>query len=188
MTAQEPVVGVTAACALTGRSLATLLDEGTYLCSISTMYRLPRARGEVRERRRHATHPARVRPELVARGPSQVFSWDITKLVGPARGVYYDLYVMIDIYWRYVVHWQVHTRESAGLAERFITDAIAANGGRAPGHVHADRGTSMTSKPVAALPADLNPAREYVNSSTDPVPSAYVQVVQWIGDGMRDGT
>jgi putative transposase len=135
---------------------ATLLDEGVYLCSISTMYRLLREHGEVRERRRQATHPPRVRPELVARGPNQVMSWDITKLKGPARGVYFDLYVMLDIYSRYVVHWMVAPTETAELAEQFIADAIGANGGIVPTAVHADRGTSMTSKPVAALLADLN--------------------------------
>jgi putative transposase len=140
---------------------ATLLDEGLYLCSISTMYRLLRECGQVRERRRQAIHAARVRPELVARAPSQVFTWDITKLKGPVKGVYYDLYVMLDISSRYVVHWEVHARESAELAEQFIAAAIRANGGQAPAHVHADRGTSMTSKPVAALLAELNIAQSH---------------------------
>lgn len=140
---------------------ATLLDEGLYLCSISTMYRLLRGCGQVRERRRQATHAARVRPELVARGPNQVFTWDITKLKTAVKGVYHDLYVMIDIYSRYVVHWEVHARENAEPAEQFIAAAIRANGGQAPAHVHADRGTSMTSKPVAALLADLNIAQSH---------------------------
>ena len=96
---------------------ATLLAEGIYLCSESTMYRVLRERGEVRERRRQAQHPPRVRPELVAHHPNEVWSWDITKLSGPHRGVYYDLYVMIDIYSRYVVGWQVAARESSLLAE-----------------------------------------------------------------------
>ena len=104
---------------------ATLLDEGVYLCSESTMYRLLRARGEVRERRRHARHPARVKPELVAYRPNEVWSWDITKLPGPARGVYYDLYVMLDIYSRYVVGWQVAVTETGELAEDLIADTIA---------------------------------------------------------------
>jgi putative transposase len=77
---------------------ATLLDEGQYLCSEATMYRILREHGEVRERRAQATHPAKVKPELVARAPREVYSWDITKLKGPTRGVYYDLYVMLDIY------------------------------------------------------------------------------------------
>jgi putative transposase len=139
---------------------ATLLDEAVYLCSQSTMYRLLRANGEVRERRRQATHPPRVRPELVAHQPNQVWSWDITKLAGPYRGVYYDLYVMLDIYSRYVVGWQVAPRESGELAEEFIADAIARTGA-APKAVHADRGTSMTSKPVAVLLANLGIDRSH---------------------------
>jgi putative transposase len=139
---------------------ATLLDEGRYLCSESTMYRLLRAHGEVRERRRQAAHPPRVRPELVAHAPNEVWTWDITKLHGPHRGMYYDLYVMLDIYSRYVVGWQVAARESGELAEEFIADAIARIGA-APKAVHADRGTSMTSKPVAVLLADLGIARSH---------------------------
>ena len=139
---------------------ATLLDEGVYLCSEATMYRILRERGEVRERRRQATHPPRVRPELVAFAPNEVWSWDITKLHGPARGVYYDLYVMLDIYSRYVVGWMVAARESADLAEEFIADAIA-RVGAAPKAIHADRGTSMTSKPVSLLLADLGIDRSH---------------------------
>jgi putative transposase len=107
---------------------ATLLDEGTYLCSVPTMYRLLRSRGETnggRDRRRHATHPARVKPELVAVQPNQVWSWDITKLRGPAKWTWYHLYVIIDIYSRYVVGWMVASRESAVLAERLIADTVA---------------------------------------------------------------
>lgn len=140
---------------------ATLLDEGTYLCSISTMYRLLREHGEVRERRAQATHPPRARPELVANGPSQVWTWDATKLKGPDRGMYYDLFVMLDIYSRKAVHWLVVPRESAALAKEFIEDAFRANGGVVPDVVHADRGTSMTSKPVAQLLVDLNIVRSH---------------------------
>jgi transposase InsO family protein len=140
---------------------ATLLDEGRYLCSISTMYRLLRQEGEVRERRAQATHPAKVKPELVATAPNRVWSWDITKLTGPDRGVYYDLFVMLDIYSRMVVHWMIAPTETAELAQGFITDAIAANGEIAPGVVHADRGTSMTSKNVATLLADLGVTRSH---------------------------
>jgi putative transposase len=138
---------------------ATLLDGGSYLCSESTMYRILREHGEVRERRRQATHPAMTRPELVATAPGQVLSWDITKLKGPDRGVYYQLYVMIDIFSRYVVGWTVAATETAQLAEAFIADVIAAHG--APQAVHADRGTSMTSKPVAQLLVDLGVARSH---------------------------
>ena len=139
---------------------ATLLDEGSYLCSESTMYRILREAGGIRERRRQATHPARTRPELVATGPGQVWSWDITKLHGPVPGVYYDLYVIIDIYSRYVSGWLVAPTETGELAKAFIEATIAAAG--APPRVgHADRGTSMTSKPVALLLADLGVVRSH---------------------------
>jgi len=141
---------------------AILLDGGIYLASISTMYRVLHSEGEVRERRRQATHPARVRPELVARGPNQVWSWDISKLRGPTKGVYYDLYVIIDIYSRYVVGWMVAPTETAELAKAFIAATIAAHGITAEVlTIHADRGTSMTSKPVAALLAELGVARTH---------------------------
>ena len=120
------------------------------------MYRVLRAEGQVRDRRAQATHPPRVRPELVADGPDQVWSWDITKLKGPWRGTYFDLYVMLDIFSRKAMRWEVHTTENADLAEAFIENAIIDNGGVCPRAVHADRGTSMTSKPVAALLADLH--------------------------------
>ena len=141
---------------------AILLDEGRYLASISTMYRVLRADHAVRERRRTATHPARVRPELVAHGPNRVWSWDITKLRGPAKGIYYDLYVIIDIFSRYVVGWMVAATETAELAEAFIADAVA-QAGIEPGvlTIHADRGTSMTSKPVAVLLAELGVGRTH---------------------------
>jgi putative transposase len=141
---------------------AILLDEGRYLASISTMYRVLRADHAVRERRRHASHPARVRPELVAHGPNRVWSWDITKLRGPAKGIYYDLYVIIDIFSRYVVGWMVAATETAELAEAFIADAVTA-AGIGPGTltIHADRGTSMTSKPVAVLLAELGVGRTH---------------------------
>jgi putative transposase len=103
---------------------ATLLDEGRYLASISTMYPLLRERGETGDRRRHAVHPATVKPEPVAAGPNEVWSWDITKLHGPAKWIYYYLYVILDIFSRYVVGWMVAHRESAILAERLIAEAI----------------------------------------------------------------
>jgi putative transposase len=135
---------------------AILLDEGTYLGSQSTFYRLLRAAGETRERRRQATHPAAVKPELAAAGPNQVYSWDITKLHGPAKWTYYHLYVILDIYSRYAVGWMLATRESAALAEKLITDTCSKQGiTRGQLTIHADRGSSMTSKPVAFLLADL---------------------------------
>jgi putative transposase len=141
---------------------ATLLDEGVYLCSVATMYRLLRAAGETGDRRRHATHPPRVKPELLADAPNQVWSWDITKLAGPAKWTYYYLYVLLDIYSRYVVGWMVAHREAAALAERLLADAIAAQGVAGDQlSVHADRGTSMTSKPVAMLLADLGVTKSH---------------------------
>jgi putative transposase len=139
---------------------ATLLDEGTYLCSESTMYRILREAGGVRERRAQATHPPRTRPELVATAPGQVWSWDISKLHGPVPGVYYDLYVIIDIYSRYVPGWLVAPTETGELAKAFI-EATIARAGTPPRVVHADRGTSMTSKPVALLLADLGVVRSH---------------------------
>lgn len=139
---------------------ATLLDEGRYLCSISTMYRLLRAEDGVRERRAQARHPAKTIPELLADAPCQVFTWDITKLKGPRPGITYDLYVMLDIYSRYVVGWRIEHRESAELAADFIATAVARGGGR-PRVVHADRGTSMTSNDVAALLVDLQISRSH---------------------------
>ena len=135
---------------------ATLLDEGTYLASVSTFYRVLREAGESRERRAQATHPAAVKPELAATGPNQVYSWDITKLHGPAKWTYYYLYVILDIFSRYAVGWMVATRESAALAEKLIA-ATCAKQAITAGQltIHADRGSSMTSKPVALLLADL---------------------------------
>jgi putative transposase len=135
---------------------AILLDEGRYLGSIATFYRLLRRAGESRERRRQATHPATVKPELVAAAPNAVWSWDITKLRGPAKWTYYHLYVILDIYSRYVVGWMVAQRESAALAEVLIRQTCAKQAIRRDQlSIHADRGSSMTSKPVAFLLADL---------------------------------
>ena len=116
-----------------------LLDRGIYLCSVSTMYRVLRENTLVKERRRQARHPARAVPELVATAPGQVYTWDITKLPGPIRGVYYDAYVMIDIYSRYLVGVHVHARESGPLAEEMMREVFGIHG--IPEVVHADRGT-----------------------------------------------
>jgi putative transposase len=139
-----------------------VLDEGRYLASVSTYYRLLRANGEARERRRQATHPPRVRPELVARRPLVVWSWDITKLKGPKNGEYYDLYVVLDIFSRYVVAWLVAPSESGELAKELIADAVARHQ-VPPGQltVHADRGSSMTSNPVVELLAFLGIGRTH---------------------------
>ena len=135
---------------------ATLLDEGVYLCSISTMYRLLRARHQVRERRRIRAHPAHLKPELVAVAPNQVWSWDITKLRGPYKWTWFHMYVILDVFSRYIVGWLVAPRESENLAEALIAEAIYTQGvGPAQLTIHADRGSSMTSKTVAQLLADL---------------------------------
>ncbi|UIR39719.1 IS3 family transposase (plasmid) [Rhodococcus sp. DMF-1] len=138
---------------------AQLLDEGIYLCSVSTMYRVLRENAQVSERRRLARHPARTCPELVATAPRQVYSWDITKLAGPEKGRYFDAYVMIDIYSRYIVGVHVHAHESGLLARELMEQIFAVHG--IPQVVHADRGTSMTSKSVATLLADLEVTRSH---------------------------
>jgi len=135
---------------------ATLLDEGISLCSVRTMYRLLAAAEEVRERRNQLRHPVYRKPELWATAPHQVWSWDITKLLGPTTWTYFYLYVILAIFSRYVVGWMVAHRESATLAERLIQETCAKQT-IAPGQLtlHADRGSAMTSKPVAFLLADL---------------------------------
>ncbi len=140
----------------------TLLDEGTYLASESSFYRILRANDEVRERRRQATHPARVKPELMAERPLVVWSWDITKLKGPTRGVYYQLYVVLDIFSRYVVAWRLAPNESGELAQEMIAEAVARHEvPKGQLSVHADRGTSMTSKPVSDLLTRLGVDRSH---------------------------
>jgi putative transposase len=149
---------------------ATLLDEGRYLCSERTMYRVLNERGEVRERRDQLRHPAYSKPELLAEQPNQLWSWDITKLLGPAKWTYYYLYVILDIFSRYVVGWTVQYRESASVAKALIAQSLTQHG-IAPGQltIHADRGSAMTSKPVAFLLADLGVTKTHSRpyTSTD---------------------
>lgn len=135
---------------------ATLIDEGEYLCSYRTMYRILEEYVEVRERRNQLRHPNYAKPELLATQPNQLWSWDITKLLGPATWTYYYLYDIMDVFSRYVVGWMIAERESASLAEELIAETCARQG-ILPGQltIHADRGSSMTSKPVALLMADL---------------------------------
>jgi putative transposase len=135
---------------------ATLLDEGAYHCSVRTMYRILAEAGEVRERRNQARHPKYQAPELLATVPNQVWSWDITKLRGPVKWSYYYLYVILDIFSRYVVGWMIAYRESATLAKRLTAETCEKQNVR-PGQltIHADRGSSMKSKTVAFLLADL---------------------------------
>jgi putative transposase len=159
---------------------ATLLDEGTYLCSISTMYRVLAEHAQLVERRRTARHPTRAVPELVATGPGQVYSWDITKLAGPVKGVYYDAYVMIDIYSRYIVGVRVHRHESGLLAEEMMRQTFDLHG--TPQVVHADRGTSMTSKTVTQLLADLEVTRSHSRpkvSNDNPYSEAWFKTLKY---------
>jgi putative transposase len=135
---------------------AQLLDENRYLCSVSTMYRILRKSGEVRERRDQMRHPSYRKPELLATAPNEVWTWDITKLLGPAKWTYFYLYVILDLFSRYAVGWTVAYRESAGLAKRLLEQTCQKQE-ILPGRltVHADRGPSMRSKTVAHLLGDL---------------------------------
>ena len=141
---------------------ATLLEEQTYLCAPRTMYRVLAAAAEVRERRAQARHPAYAAPELVATGPNQVWSWDITKLKGAIPYLYYSLYVILDLFSRYVVGWMVARHENAHLAERLLA-ATCVKQGITPHHltIHADRGAPMRSKLVALLFSDLGIAASH---------------------------
>lgn len=144
-----------------------LLDEGVYLCSVSTMYRILRAHDQVRERRNQRVHPHYAKPELVATGPNQVWTWDTTRLLGPATGINYSLYVAIDLYSRYVVGWMVAETESASLATRFLQDTFMKHGIE-PGDLtlHSDRGNAMTSQPVAQLLATLGVTKSFSRPRT----------------------
>jgi putative transposase len=135
---------------------ATLLDEGKYLCSARTMYRILEQEGESRERRDQLVHPPYQKPELLATAPNHIWSWDITKLLGPMKWTYFYLYVILDVFSRYVTGWMVAHRESAELAEKFIQETLGKHD-IPPGQLslHADRGRVMRSKPVAFLLADL---------------------------------
>ena len=162
---------------------ATLLDEGRYLCSQRTMYRLLAANGEVCERRDQLTHPAYARPELLASRPNEVWSWDISKLKGPATWTYYYLYAVLDVFSRYVVAWTLQMRESGEIARDLIGQAIEQQQvTRDTLTVHADRGSSMTSKPVAFLLADLGVAKTHnrpYTSSDNPYSEAHFKTLKY---------
>lgn len=146
------------------------------------MYRVLASRDEVRERRAQAAHPPRVRPELVADAPDQVWTWDITKLKSEWRGLYFDLYVMIGIYSRKAIHWEVHATENGDLAKELIENAVIANGGARPDYVHADNGTSMKSKPVADLLSDLRITQSHSRphvSSDNPYSEAQFKTLKY---------
>ena len=135
---------------------ATLLDEGVYRCCSRTLYRILAEHGETRERRDQRIHPVYQKPELLATAPNELWSWDITKLLGPVKWTYFYLYVILDVFSRYVVGWMVAHRESAEMARKLIQDTCSKQQiGHGQLTIHADRGSSMTSKPVAFLLADL---------------------------------
>jgi len=160
------------------------LDEGRFWCSQSSMYRIARAAGQSRERRTQATHPPRVRPELVARGPGEVWSWDITALKGPRKGEWFKLYVVLDIFSRFVVGWLVAHAEDAVVAKDFLADAVARNL-VIPHTIHADRGGSMTSKPVSELMIDLGIRRSHSRprcSNDNPYSEAQFKTLKYTPD------
>jgi putative transposase len=165
---------------------ATLLDEEQYLCSIRSMYRILHASDEVRERRNQLRHPAYAKPELLATGPCQVWSWDITKLRGPQKGHYCYLYVMLDIFSRYVVGWMIAEVESAELAEQLIAETCANQGvQRAQLTIHADNGAPMTAKLVAVLMADLGVAKSHSRphtSNDNPYSEAHFKTLKYRPD------
>ena len=141
---------------------ATLLDEGKYLCSERTMYRILERHGEVKERRNQRKHPNYKKPELLATAPNQVWSWDITKLKGPVKWTYSYLYVILDIFSRYAVGWMVATRETAALARQLIEETYRKQDVN-PGEltIHADRGSPMKAKSTALLMADLGVTKSH---------------------------
>jgi putative transposase len=145
---------------------AKLLDENKYICSIRTMYRILEKEGEVKERRNQLVRPHYTKPELLAKAPNEVWSWDITKLKGPVKWTYYYLYVILDIFSRYVVGWMIAHRELAALAKKLIEGTIKKQSIQ-PDQllIHADRGSSMTSKPVAFLLADLGVTKSHSRPS-----------------------
>ena len=166
---------------------AKLLDErGEYLCSVRTMYRVLAAAGEVRERRDQLVHPAYAKPELLATAPNQVWSWDITKLLGPAKWTYFYLYVVLDIFSRYVVGWMVAERESAAHARRLIAETCAKQG-VVPGTLtlHQDRGAPMRAKAFAQTLADLGVTKTYSRphvSDDNPFSEAHFKTLKYRPD------
>ena len=162
---------------------ATTLDEGTYLCSQRTMYRILASCDEVRERRDQARRPVYTKPELLATAPNQVWSWDITKLKGPTKWIYFHLYVILDIYSRNVVGWMVAQRESAALATQLMNETIKKHG-IAPGQLtmHADRGSSMMSKDVTLLLVDLGVTKTHSRphvSDDNPFSEAHFKTMKY---------
>jgi putative transposase len=145
-----------------GQVYATLLDEEQYICSERTMYRILDKHGEVKERRNQLKHPTYTKPELLATRPNEVWSWDITKLKGPVKWTYFYLYVILDIFSRYVVGWMVAPRENASLAKQLIRESCTKQDIQ-PGEltIHADRGSAMKAKSLALLLADLGVTKSH---------------------------
>jgi transposase InsO family protein len=142
--------------------VATLLDEGCFLASVSTIYRILRAEGQVHERRAIAVHPAHVKPELVATAPNELWTWDVTKLPGPAKWSWFSLYLVLDVFSRFIVGWEVASTESTAIARSLFTDAAREHGvQRGQLHVHADGGAMMKAKSLALLFADLGISKSH---------------------------
>ena len=164
---------------------ATLLDEGTYLASERTMYRILAVEGESGERRAQLRHPAYTKPELLATGPNQLWSWDITKLKGPATWTWFYLYVLLDVFSRYVTGRLLADRESGLLADRLIAETVEKEGIVEGLTIHADRGPSMTSKPVAYLLADLGITKSHSRphvSNDNPYSEAHFKTLKYRPD------
>lgn len=160
------------------------LDEGRYWCSPRTMYRILAQAGQSGERRRQATHPPRAVPELVATSPNDVWSWDITKMRGPVKGLWYHAYVLLDIFSRYVLGWRIEAVEDGDLAADLVTDIVAEQG-TAPGYLHADGGAAMTSKPLASLLVDLDVTRSHNRprtSNDNPYSEAQFKTMKYVPD------
>lgn len=159
------------------------LDAGSYLCSMSTMYRLLREHGETIDRRGQTAHPKRVKPELMAEEPNVVWSWDITRLRGPTRGDWFFLYMLVDIFSRYVPGWLVATVEAEELAEQLIAAAVARERiGADQLTIHADRGAPMIAKSVAELLADLRIGKSHGRprvSNDNPYSEALFKTVKY---------
>lgn len=147
--------------------VATLLDEGQYVASASTFYRILRSHQLTRERRALATHPARVKPELVTTAPNELWSWDVTKLPGPAKWTNFSLYLVLDVFSRLIVAWEVASTESTAIAKALFRDAVRDHG-IAPGqlHIHADGGAMMKAKSLALLFADLGISKSHSRPHT----------------------
>ena len=162
---------------------ATLLDEGVHLCSERTMYRILAENRAVRERRAQRSHPNHPKPEVVARAPNEVWSWDITRLLGPEKWRYFHLYVILDIFSRYVTGWMVAERETAGLAGHLVGETCLKHGVQPRVlTLHSDRGSPMTAKCTAQLLADLGVTQSLGRprvSNDNPYSEAHFKTVKY---------